>query len=58
MFDERNKKIFKFKSVENKDYILSLNVIELEEELRKQTFSIEDLITVYCERCYTIGREY
>jgi len=50
-------KIYKFKEVDNKDFILDLTIPEIKQELLKGTFSVLDLVSVYCQRSYTIGRE-
>jgi hypothetical protein len=55
--EERNAKTYEFKDVKNEELILSLDVTQLKEHLLKGSFTSVDLVNVYAQRCYTIGRE-
>ncbi len=58
ILNERNAKTYKFKEVESEELILSLpDVQAIRENLLKQMFTIEDLVTVYARRCVEIGRK-
>lgn len=56
MLDNKNAKVYTFKKVENEELILSLDVKGLKEHLLKGSFTSVDLVHVFANRCYTIGR--
>jgi hypothetical protein len=56
LYNERSCKFYKFKEVSNAEFILSLDVTQLRRELSKKAFSCEDLVHVYAQRCFNIGR--
>jgi len=47
---------YRFKEVAHGEWIVSLSLEQIREQLVKGAFSVEDLVSVYCQRAYTIGR--
>jgi hypothetical protein len=56
VLEDRNSRIYEFAEVHNEEFILSLDVTHIREELLIGAFTISDLVNVYGKRCYTIGR--
>mmetsp|Transcript_44394 Transcript_44394/g.43064 ORF Transcript_44394/g.43064 Transcript_44394/m.43064 type:complete len:96 (-) Transcript_44394:48-335(-) len=54
---DKMNKVYEFKEVENLKYILDLTVEDIRKELIKGTFTVHDLVSLYCVRCYTVGRK-
>mmetsp|Transcript_10485 Transcript_10485/g.7823 ORF Transcript_10485/g.7823 Transcript_10485/m.7823 type:complete len:145 (-) Transcript_10485:441-875(-) len=50
-------KKYKFKVSANIEEILSMPIAKLRSELIKGTFTVEELVSLYCERTYNIGRQ-
>ena len=55
--ESRAARKYEFKSVDNADFILSLDVRGLREHLIKGTFTSVDLVNVFGSRTYKYGRE-
>lgn len=53
----RDSQRYEFREIANAEQILGMDVTQLKEGLRKGEFTSVDLIHVFGQRCYTIGRK-
>ena len=58
MVEERDHKSYIFKDVPQTDLILACDSQQLMNHYIEGTFTIEDVVTVYAQRSYIIGRKH